>query len=131
MKRIRIAIALIAMVTIISPLIWGCSLLSEKEGIFAYHGGVKLEGGGTFAAVVFSEKLLDSDELYYYHLIEVVSSSTDNPRHMTAIGPKCFAKAKYVRVENAKIFLRDGVQDCALVTKEVPESEKTARLEKP
>lgn len=131
MKRFKIAIVLITTFVVMWPFLWGCSTLDSRGQIFAYHGGVKWDGGGTFAAVIFSEKLLDSDELYFYHLIEVSSSSKDSPRQITAIGPKCFANSKYVRVENAKIYLRDGIQDCALVIREVPEQETTAMLERP
>lgn len=106
------------------------SSCNSNAGIFAYHGGVK-QGRYVVAVVLFSEKLCDSEDLYYYRLMTVEDNVTGEPaRHITAIGPKNFANSEYVWVTMAEVYLQDDLQKCAFVTRDATPISTAAKLEK-
>lgn len=123
MKKLIVVCALI----VASVMFSSCN---RNAGIFAYHGGVK-PGRQFLAVVLFSEKLCDSEDLYYYRLTTVEDDVTgETARHITAIGPKNFANSEYVWVTMAEVYLQGDLQSCAFVTRDATPVSTAAKLEK-
>ena len=123
MKKLIVVCALI----VASVMIF--SSCNSNAGIFAYHGGIKHERY-LVAVVLSSEKLCNSEDLYYYRLVTVEDDVIgEKPRHITAIGPKKFEKSEYVWVTTAEVYLQGDLQKCAFVTMDATPISTAAMLE--